>query len=132
MIDYTSLNKALGIDAPLFLPEDVEEDIEYILGNPGKSEAMRRHMSEIMSGRTLSEETKNKISETLSGRNFSAEHKQNLSLSALGNTKGRANKGKKHTQEFKDNLKRLKTKPDSEVSSHALYMRRYREKQRKG
>lgn len=82
------------------------------------------------SGILRSEETKNKISETMKNRVFTEEHKNNLKSSAVGNKNGRGNKGKKHSLEFRENLRKIKTKPDNKVSDHALYMREYRKNQR--
>jgi hypothetical protein len=83
------------------------------------------------SGAVRSKETKNKISKAMKNRVFAEEHKNNLKASAVGNKNGQGNKGKKHSLEFRENLRKVKTKPDSEVSAHALYMREYRKKQRK-
>ena len=83
------------------------------------------------SGAVRSKETKNKISKTMKNRVFSEEHKNHLKASAMGNKNGQCNKGKKHSPEFRENLRNKKRKPNDEVSSHALYMREYRKERQK-
>lgn len=83
------------------------------------------------SGAVRSKETKNKISKAMKNRAFSEEHKNHLKSSAMGNKNGQGNKGKKHSLEFRENLRNKKRKPNDEVSSHALYMREYRKERQK-
>ena len=82
------------------------------------------------SGVIMKNDTKRKISEKLKGREISDKTRKRLSDALKGNKNGQSNKGMKHSLQFRENLRKKKTKPDDEVSPHALYMREYRKKQR--
>jgi len=82
------------------------------------------------SGVIMKNDTKRKISEKLKGREISDKTRKRLSDALKGNKNGQGNKGIKHSSQFRENLRKKKTKPDDEVSPHALYMREYRKKQR--
>jgi hypothetical protein len=84
-----------------------------------------------LKGRNLSEETKKKIGLASKGRKSSEETRKKLSASLKNNTNGTGNTGKKHTEEFREHLRKLKTKPDCEVSAHALWMREYKKERPK-
>ena len=80
------------------------------------------------SGIVMKNDTKRKISEKLKGREISNQTKERLSNALKGNKNGQGNKGMKHSLQFRENLRNKKTKPDEEVSPHALYMREYRKR----
>ena len=83
------------------------------------------------SGVVMNDETRRKISEKLKGKEVSNKTRKKLSESLKGNKNGKGNCGIKHSLEFKEKLHQKKTKPDNEVTTHALYMREYREKKLK-
>ena len=64
----------------------------------------------------------------MKGREISNQTKKRLSDALKGNKNGQGNKGMKHSLQFRENLRNKKTKPDEEVSPHALYMREYRKR----
>ena len=80
------------------------------------------------SGIVMKNDTKRKISEKMKGREISNQTKKRLSDALKGNKNGQGNKGMKHSLQFRENLRNKKTKPDEEVSPHALYMREYRKR----
>ena len=114
MEDYTTLNRAFGIDAPLFLPE--EKNIELISG--GMSDNMKEQISMSLkryyAENEISEETREKLRQNWLGRKhteaskakmrkpkkpFTKEHRENLS---------KAFTGREYSEEYKENMRRLK------------------------
>jgi hypothetical protein len=137
-----SLNKPSNISKIIYLKQNLTENEAFkheiymiaLFGRKDKGTGILRNCTdggEGGSGIILSEETKRKISEAMKKREITDKTRSKLSVSLKNNTNGVGNRGKKRTEEFREYLRKLKTKPDNEVTSHALYMREYRKEKLK-
>jgi len=82
------------------------------------------------SGIVMSDNTKRKISIALKNKEVNDETRKKLSIALKNNKNGQGNKGMKHSLKFRENLSKKKTKPNHEVTPHALYMREYRKRKK--
>jgi len=93
------------------------------------SEETRQRLSDIHKGKTLSKEHRQNISNSNKGRKFLKETRQKISEALKGKAKS-----KEHRQKISELKKgtipgnKGKYLPDDQVSKHALYMRKYRER----
>ena len=116
-VSVRSLNEYFNVSGEDFIwIDDVKNYNDFIPWNVGISP---------------SEDTKKMISQSLKGRKVSEETKRKLSNSLKNNKNGKGNKGKKHSKEFCDAIAKRQTKPDNEITPHALWMRKYREQRPK-